>query len=431
LENDLSQAKKLFNKNYILLFQGQTVSRIGSQLYFMAMALFVKELTGSGTIMGLLVMLTSIPAIIFAPIGGTFADRFSRKKIIIFSDLLNGILMLSFAAIVFYLPGNKAIILLSLLVFTIISNILASFFTPAISAALPDIIPENKLRAANSLGQVSVQTSTILGMALSGVLYVLIGVPLLVFINGITFIFSSISELFIKIPQKIPEQVKGWRKQFNSFKNDTFEGMKYVWQQPGLKKLVFASVFMTFFSTPVIFLLMFYVEIVLLKPEYWFGYLLAANAFGSMVGFFIAGTLKISAVKRSQLIILFMVLNSLIYLSIGFVNTAIIAFFMMLTSGLISGFIQVYIMTILQLSTKSEIRGRVFGFLGTISGILGPFGVGLGGLFYDLTNNITLIYTVCGSFFVLISLIVYFSKDVRSYLAYDHEKEKEVQFDNV
>ncbi|MCB0752351.1 MAG: hypothetical protein KDC52_12830, partial [Ignavibacteriae bacterium] len=91
------------------------------------------------------------------------------------------------------------------------------------------------------------------------------------------------------------------------------------------------------------------------------------------------------------------------------------------TSGFLAGFVQVHIQTILQITTESNMRGRIFGFIGTISGALIPIGMGVAGFVADLTNkNIPVIYIGSGIFILLISLYIVGSKDIRDFLAIDY-----------
>jgi len=88
--------------------------------------------------------------------------------------------------------------------------------------------------------------------------------------------------------------------------------------------------------------------------------------------------------------------------------------------GALGSFNGINIATILQMSTPSEIRGRAFGLLHTLSGSIAPVGLGLGGFMYDLVNrNITLIYGGCGVVMVLLSLLVSTSREFREFLAYE------------
>ena len=72
------QQVKLFNRNYFLLWQGQFVSQLGNQVYAVAMLFWITHATNSASVLGLMMMLSSLPAVILGPIGGTLADRQSR-----------------------------------------------------------------------------------------------------------------------------------------------------------------------------------------------------------------------------------------------------------------------------------------------------------------------------------------------------------------
>ena len=73
---------KLWNRDFLLLWQGQLISQVGQRAFGLAMLFFVKEATGSATLMGLMMLLSAVPGVLLGPIGGTFADNFARKKIL-------------------------------------------------------------------------------------------------------------------------------------------------------------------------------------------------------------------------------------------------------------------------------------------------------------------------------------------------------------
>ena len=74
---------KIWNKNYILLLQGQLVSTIGDSLYSIALAFFVLKLTGSTALVGMIMGIVTIPRIILGPFAGTIVDRYNRKMLIL------------------------------------------------------------------------------------------------------------------------------------------------------------------------------------------------------------------------------------------------------------------------------------------------------------------------------------------------------------
>ncbi|MBV7340141.1 MFS transporter [Chloroflexi bacterium TSY] len=219
---------KLLNWNFVLLWQGQVVSGLGAQFYAIAMVLWIKQATSSASLLGLINTLTGFTAVLLGVFAGTLADRYARRKIIIVSDLVRGILMLVLSGLFFMMPQSTSVIVLWMMVTAVSMSAASSFFRPAIAAAMPELVPEDQLTRANSLTSSSSQITRFLGQALGGLLFRLLGAPLITLVNGVTYIFSAISEMFIKIPQNIPEKSGDWRKELDVFKQDLLEGFHYT-----------------------------------------------------------------------------------------------------------------------------------------------------------------------------------------------------------
>lgn len=414
---DENKSARLFNRNFFLLWQGQFVSQMGSQAYAIAMMLWVKHETGSASLMGLLMMVSMIPFVILGPFAGTFADHFSRRKIIIFSDLLSGIPVLTLAFLMFSLPHASELLIVCLFLVNVTVGIIRSFFNPAISASIPDIVPREKVSAANSLNQSSIQISQFIGQGIGGYLFVLLGAPLLFLIDGLTYLFSAFSESFIRIPQKIPEKKGGWLDKFKQFKADTSEGFRYIWGHTGIKALFFAAAFINFFGIPILVLLPFFVEDHLKVTSDWYGYILAAFGLGALIGYGIAGGVKISSHLRSKAVISALVLMSFCLPLLSIVHRPLIALVLMMIIGAFGGFFNINIYTLLQIAIPSEIRGRVFGLLITLTAGLTPISMGLCGVIADLMNqNIPLIYAVSGIITLCLTIITSFSRNFRDFL---------------
>jgi MFS family permease len=412
---DVKKPLRLFNRNFFLLWQGQFVSQMGSQAYAIAMMLWVKHETGSASLVGLLMMVSMIPFVILGPFAGTFADHFSRRKIIIFSDILSGIPVLTLAFLMFYKPEDSKLLIVCLFIVSVILGVIRSFFNPAISASIPDIVPRQKVSAANSLNQSSFQISQFVGQGIGGYLFVILGAPLLFLIDGITYLFSAFSESFIKIPQKIPEKSGAWRDKLRQFKSDTAKGFRYVWGHTGIRALFFAAAFINFFAFPIFVLLPFYVEDHLNATPDWYGYILAASGFGTLIGYAIAGGIKIPSHFRSKAVISALVLMSFCLPILSILREPVLALVLMIMIGILSGFFHINIYTLLQIAIPSEMRGRVFGLLLTLSAGLTPISMGLSGIIADLVNqNIPLIYAVCGIIILFLSIITSLSKNFRS-----------------
>ncbi|HER34489.1 MAG TPA: MFS transporter, partial [Halothiobacillaceae bacterium] len=332
---------RLMNRNFVLLWQGQLVSQLGSQAFAIAMMFWLKHATGSATAMGLVMMASMLPMVILGPIGGTAADRFSRRTIIIACDLVSGVTVLSFAAVMFLQPDATALLVGWLVAVAIMGGVVRAFFTPAISAAIPSIVPVAQVSAANSLNEGSTQLSTLVGQAIGGVLYRVLGAPVLFLIDGITYLLSAASESFIHIPQKLPEERVTWRESMQRVATDLRAGLAHIRDSRGMPDLMAGAAVFNFFAMPFFVLLPFFIEDDLGATPDWFGYLLAAMGGGGLMGYALAGALRYSGRTRSVTMVACLVGMALGMGAIGFVASAPAALALMFAIGVCQGFFQV------------------------------------------------------------------------------------------
>jgi MFS family permease len=408
------------NWNFVLLWQGQAVSQIGTQVSTIAMLFWLKHATESPALMGAMQMLVGLAAVLLGPIGGAFADRYSRRSIIILCDLISGIAVLSLSLLMFLAPAATGATLAWVFVSSVALSVVNSFFLPAIAASIPDLVPQEKVAGANSILQASIQISALIGQGVGGMLFRLLGAPLVFLIDGITYLFSAFSECFITIPQAVSEKKGDWRAQTREFKQEIREGVNYVWENRGLTQLLLVTTLLNFFLAPILGLFTFYVEDHLKLHSDWFGYLLTIYGVGNLLGYLLAGVVPVSGRSRARLMIAFMVLESVLYGLLGVVMTLVTVAAVALASGAASGFVMVNVSTILQITTPSEIRGRVFGLLATISACVMPLGMGLAGAVAWLVgNNIPLIYFSCGACMLLVTIVASGFGEFRRYLAFE------------
>ena len=414
----MEQPTKLFNRNFFIQWQGQTISKLGAQVFGITMLLWIQQTTGSATIMGLLYMLAAIPGIALGPIGGTFADRYSRKKIIILSDSIRGVAILLLTIFIFRNTEATDAIIVGLFIVAILNGILSTFFGPAISAAIPDLVPKESVNAANSMGQASTQITLFIGQGLGGWLFQTIGAPILFLFNAFTFFYAAISQTFVKIPQEIPEKFGDWRQQFRDFYQDLVNGFKYIINRPGLRDTVIISAILGFFVAPLGILLPFFVEDYLKVEIAWTGYILAAFGIGSFVGYIFAGAIRFQPKTRGRFLLVLIFAQAIGFFIFGFVRNSYIALLMGFLYGFVQGVVLVNITTILQITTSGEMRGRIFGILATISSSLTPIAMGLTGVVVDLINqNIPAIFIGSGIIMILITAVVSLDRHFRNFLA--------------
>jgi predicted MFS family arabinose efflux permease len=313
-----------------------------------------------------------------------------------------------------------------LILLFIVSTIVAvtrSFFRPAFSAIIPEIVPVDKIASANSLYRTSAQISLFIGQGLGGVLFRILGAPLLFLADGLSYIFASACAAAVPYhkDQEAPAGGKvGLNEAFARFRTELVEGFGYIRDKPGLRYVCLTGAFVHFFMAPFVLLLPFYVEDVLNATPDWYGFLVASFGAGTIFGNQLVSSLKLTGKLRSRLIAIALMFHSTGAALLGFSThrwQALLLFFLV---GTLNGFINTYTIAIMQLSTPNEIRGRVFGLFATFVGALTPVAFGVGSISGDLAQkNISLIYAVSGGIQIILSSLVVLNGQFRNYLAYE------------
>lgn len=420
----MTSPTRLFNRNFFLLWQGQLISRIGNEAHYVALAFWVKHATGSATLMGAFMMAATIPRVLLGPFAGAFTDRHTRRGIIVVADILCGISVVSLAALLFIIPEETDFLLWWMFIVTVVVATFGSFFGPAFSAAIPDIVPTEKIAAANSANAASNQISGFVGLGAGGVLFRILGAPLLFLYDGLSYLIAGLFSSFTTIPQNLPEKKQTAREAIHQVRLDVVEGFRYVWGKPGMRSLFLFAAALNFFFTPIAVLMPFFVEDSLKSTSDWMGYMMAGMGVGALLGYAAAGWIKLKPAVLSKAMVGSIILMSGSILVIGMVTSPLQGLIVLFLSGILNGYININIATILQTTTPSDIRGRIFGMLITISSGLTPIAMGLSGIVADLVDqNIPAIFVGCGVCATAISLGISFSKAFRDYLGYENRIE--------
>jgi MFS family permease len=179
-------------REYRLLWLGQLISEAGDGLTNLTLLLLVNALTGSTAALAGMAIVLAIPPLTIGLVAGTYVDRLDRRRIMLASDLLRGIVVLGFILV----GSSSTLWLLYILAF--VQSAVGTFFTPARGAILPRLVPRDGLLAANSLAQATRVVSSIIGSALAGLIVGVIGTFWPAFIlDSLTFFvsFALISRL--------------------------------------------------------------------------------------------------------------------------------------------------------------------------------------------------------------------------------------------
>jgi MFS family permease len=416
-----SQGGKLFNRNFLLLWQGQFVSQVGTQVAAVTLIFWLKDQTGLASLMGLSAMVFALTAALLTPVGGTFADRYSRKRIFIFSDIIAGVTSLALAYVMLYFSHIPWLVIAIIFLAQFIYGATTAFFSPAIFASIPDIVPKKDLARANSLKSSTFHFAMLIGQGTGAILYRILGGPVIFLIDGVSYLFSAFSEAFIDIPQPVPQKSNGrFKDTLRKFFQDAGEGIHYLWREQGVKNLVILFAVSNFFLAPFIILLPFYVEKCLKVGPEWYGYLMGGLGGGTFAGYILISFLNVSDELRSKIVVTLMIIFSLLSGSFGFVTSPLLALILFFLAGMIMGLFTIVFDTAIQMKTPSEMRGRVSGAIGVISQGLLPLGMALSGIVADLTDkNIPMIFLVAGIANFLVTVQTFRKKEALKVLAYE------------
>jgi len=201
--------KKLWNKDFILLLQGNAVSCIGDLMYSVAIGYWVYQETGSSGLMGIMSAISMFVSMFLSPFSGSIVDKCNRKWVIVGVDVIQGVLMLSMGLLAYM----DALNVVGVLLVALIAAFGSVFYGPAVSTLMLDIIPHDDMVRGQSIFSGVNGTINMVGSAFSGVMVAFFGVPLIVVLNGLSNLYSAVSELFIHVPRTVqqgqPVTVKG------------------------------------------------------------------------------------------------------------------------------------------------------------------------------------------------------------------------------
>ncbi len=387
--------KLLKNKDFILLFLGGFVSRIGNGIHYIALVWFVLDITGSGSATGLILLLSTLPGVVIGPFSGVIADKFDRKKLIIYMDILRGLVVLWLGYIVYIGTANFFHIGLA----TVLIAVFTSFFNPAVTASIPNLVDDKLLQKANSLNHFSMNFTQIIGAAVGGILIAVFGIAGVFFINGISFLISAFSEIFINIPEvKIEEELEKAPTIINEIKF----GFNFLWQKKELVSLFTVALFLNFVSTGLVVLgLPFVYKELLGVNSQLYGYAQSIFPAGAVIGSIILSqipeirnyfkVLFYSLSSQSMLMIIVAVPLLPYFLANASVMTIYYSLMLILfIVGILNAVVNVPISILLQRLIPDNLRGRINGLLSTMSQALVPISLALTGYLLDLVPVYTL-----------------------------------------
>ncbi|HSM37792.1 MAG TPA: MFS transporter, partial [Candidatus Limnocylindrales bacterium] len=241
------------NRNFSLLWTGQLISTIGDALTSLAAGIYIFQITNSVLSVGLILMASAAPTLVFGLAAGVIVDRYDRKTIMIASALIRAVLV---ALIPILVVGGDDIIWLYVLVLA--SASVQQFFDPANDSVLPEIASDEELSAANSLMAIAQFGSTAIGFALAGVITAQFSIAIAFYLDAATFVITAGLIALVRIAPLVVEELTTLRE---VVRNLGF-GAGFIWRVPILRSMLLLRVpIMLIFGLQNVLLLPFAFEV--------------------------------------------------------------------------------------------------------------------------------------------------------------------------
>jgi MFS family permease len=338
-------------RDFRLLFTGETISLIGDQFHFIALAWLALELTGSGLALGGVLFVAGLPRMVLVLFGGALADRISPRTVMLVSNALRAVVVGLLAVVV--LTGRAEIWML--FPFAFVFGAVDAFFWPAQGTIVPMLVNEDELPAANGLTQGAQQLTGLIGPAIAGVFVAAVGTGWAFGIDAASFAVAALA-LYLIAGGRRAAPADGSQPGLLS---EIRTGVAFAWQDPAIRSLLLLSAVLNFaISGPVTVGLAWMVPNRFDSEADALGFMLASFGAGALIG---AG-LGLLGLAPSVLAV--MAISAVVGLAIGFVNVRIVAW--------------------LQARTPEDRIGRVMSLVMMGGVVMSPISLAVAGLLVDL-----------------------------------------------
>ena len=396
--------RPLTDRDYRIFWGGESISVLGDQFHFVALAWLVLQLTGSGLALGTVLTAAAIPRVILILVGGAIADRIEPKLLIFRSNALRALVVGVVAALI--ISGRVEI--WQLVVMAVIFGAVDAFFYPAVSTFLPLLVPSERLAAANGLFQATSQLLGLIGPALAGITVALIGTKFAFVLDAASFAVAAVAIKLVHgglratvmrkaaeaaapesdfaldaadvaaagVTATAPEaQPSVWRS--------IREGASYTFRDPALRTLIILAAALNFsFTGPISVGLPWLAANRFGAGSVGFGIMISGFGAGALIGAVLAGSIKPFRHRGAMLLGIAALLGVGLGL-IGIAPDVLVVTVLMFAMGLGVGFINVSVVTWIQQRTDTAILGRVMSFMMLGSQGLAPFSLVVTGVLID------------------------------------------------
>lgn len=395
-------------KSQAMLFLiSQCITLFGSTLVQMAIVWYVTIQTSSGVWVAAFTVCSYLPQFLISFVAGVWADRHSRKKLIIGADSLIALVTFLMVLAIPHIT-DKTVVLGGLLVMSVIRSFGAGIQTPAVNAVIPQLVPEDQIMRFNGINATMQSVVQFAAPAAAGVLLTINTLSSTLIIDTATAIVGIGLLSAVIIPKQAIQN-----KETSVF-IDMKIGIKYTLSDKLIGKVLTVYGLFIFLCVPAGFLSQLFVSRVY-GETYWY---LSAVELAGFIGMVAGGILmSIWGGFKSRVTTMSVGLIAFGSLAIGMGLSKQFALYLtlMIIYGVAITMVQTATTTLIQEKAEMSMQGRVFGLLGAMySGFL-PVGMAI---FGPMADEISLQWIMIGSGIALIALSIFVGTNKEMRLSY-------------
>jgi len=365
-----------WRREVTVFLTSQTISLFGSMLVQCAIMWHLTLTTKSGSVMALAVVFGFLPQAIVSVFGGVWADRLNRKMLIIGADAMIATATLALALLM--LAGAHDLWLIYVVL--VIRSVGAGVQTPAVSALLPQIVPTAKLMRVNGINSTIQAAMSLVAPAAAAAVYANSSIIAVLFIDIVTAAIGIGLLSRLAVPRLVHNGSAGGARA--GYFDDLVGGLRYATSHAFVRWLLalYAVVFVLVVGPSYLTSLMI---VRTFGAQVW---KLTANEIAFSVGMLIGGALLATwgGVKnRIAMIVGATLALGALSVALGLSTNLFVFFGFQVIVGLAVPFFGTTSMTVLQETVEPQMQGRVFGFVGIVTAIAMPIGMGVFGPLAD------------------------------------------------
>lgn len=392
----------LWRRRAVLFIISQGITLFGSSIVQMAIIWQVALETSSGFWLTVLTLSSTIPQTILSFFGGVWADRYSRKRLILLADA--GIAVVTLVLALIFMFGKTANILPLLVLVSALRSVGSGIQTPAVSAVIPQIVPEEQLIRYNGINSSMMAIVQFASPAVAGAVLSIGSFHWLLLLDVATAMIGISLLSFVTITN-----LKKAEQSEQTFFADMKAGISYAAKELVVKRLLLTYGAFIFLSVPSSFLTVLMIERTFGNSYTYLTVNEMAGFAGMVLGGILLGTWG-GFKQRTKTLVFGLVCFGTFSLVLGFTYTFWLFAVMMFMMSFFIPVVQTATTTMLQEHVPAEKQGRIFGLLGAMYSGFMPLGTAIFGPLADVIK-IQWLVIGCGVSLVILGLLRFFHSE--------------------